>query len=183
MSPVLVRRRIYYLVNCEMHLCQFCPLFGLRLTTEVGVWGPDILSSDHVMLVPLLTLKSRPVCRGLRGSDVLDILRLSILHWLYYVETYGNHIMPDVTLRNTMFIAEDLRGGLCLQVVYLLLRRIWYNYSMETTHLPLVSRFRILVTFAEVKMACSVKHRPHKFFFSWLHPFSLQIRFTTNVIC
>jgi len=45
------------------------------------------MSSDHVMLVPLLTLKSRPVCRGLSGSDVLDILRLSILHWLYYVET------------------------------------------------------------------------------------------------
>lgn len=82
MFPVLFRRRICYLVNCEMHLCQFRPLFVRRLTTEVGVWGSDILSSDHVMLVPLLTLKSRPVCRGLSGSDVLDILRLSILHWL-----------------------------------------------------------------------------------------------------
>jgi len=87
MLPVLVTRWICYLVKCEMHLCQFRPLFGRRLTTEVGVWGPDNMSSDHVMLVPLLTLKSRPVCRGLSGSDVLDILRLSILHWLYYVET------------------------------------------------------------------------------------------------
>jgi hypothetical protein len=87
MFPVLVRRWICYLLNCKMHLCQFRPLFGRRLTTEVGVWGPGVLCSAHVMLVPLLTLKSRPVCRGLTGSDVLDILRLSILRWLYYVET------------------------------------------------------------------------------------------------
>ena len=34
--PAWARRRIWYLVNCNMRLCQFRPLYGRRLTTEAG---------------------------------------------------------------------------------------------------------------------------------------------------
>jgi hypothetical protein len=34
--PAWARHRIWYLVNCNMRLCQFRPLFGRRLTTEAG---------------------------------------------------------------------------------------------------------------------------------------------------
>jgi len=37
------------------------------------------MSASHVTVVPLLTLKSRPVCRGRTGSDVVDILRVSTI--------------------------------------------------------------------------------------------------------
>ena len=75
------------------------------------------MSSHHVLLVPLLTLKSRPVCRGLTGSDVLDVLRLSILHWLYYVETMLLWKSNYARCHSTLFLAETLDGSLRVQVL------------------------------------------------------------------
>jgi hypothetical protein len=118
MFPLLVRRRICYLVDCKMHLCQFRPLFGRRLTTEVGVWGPDIVfrsrsagSSSHLEEPPGLSGSHRK-WRFRRTTPINTTLAL----------LRRDHAVMEITLcqmspYGTLFVVKHLRGGLCLQVL------------------------------------------------------------------